>query len=183
MAPADSGPTDFEDFFAATYPRVVAALTVSLGDREAAEDAAQDAFTKAYLRWSSVGSMDRPDGWVFIVAVRASRRALARRQRIDAAVARSGDAAAHAASAGSAPDESRGAELLSSGLLDRLTSRERMAVVLRFVVDLELADIARAMGCRVGTVKATLHSARGKVRRDLASAGVAHDDEGWLIHE
>jgi DNA-directed RNA polymerase specialized sigma24 family protein len=39
------------------------------------------------------------------------------------------------------------------------------------------------MGCRVGTVKATLHSARGKVRRDLASAGVVHDDEGWLIHE
>ena len=44
-------------------------------------------------------------------------------------------------------------------LVDRLPERQRIAVVLRYLVDLPLVDVAEAMGCAVGTVKSTLHSA------------------------
>jgi RNA polymerase sigma-70 factor (ECF subfamily) len=39
-----------------------------------------------------------------------------------------------------------------------------MAVVLRFYADLPVKEIAKAMQCREGTVKATLHAALGRLR-------------------
>jgi len=39
--------------------------------------------------------------------------------------------------------------------------------VLRYFADLALADIADAMGCAVGTVKATLHQALNAMRLEL----------------
>jgi RNA polymerase sigma factor (sigma-70 family) len=40
--------------------------------------------------------------------------------------------------------------------LNRLSGRQRAAVVLRYLVDLPTSDIATALGCAEGTVKATL---------------------------
>jgi RNA polymerase sigma factor (sigma-70 family) len=149
----------FERFFSITYQRVVAALAVSIGDKRAAEDAAQDAFAKALTRWDRVGQMARPDAWVIKVAVRASRRSLARaerhHQRLVATIERTPEVVAQDG-------------LDDSGLLDGLTPRERLAVVLRYVEDLTMEEAAAAMGCKVGTVKATIHSAVTKLRRDLA---------------
>jgi RNA polymerase sigma factor (sigma-70 family) len=51
--------------------------------------------------------------------------------------------------------------------LDTLSRRQRAAVVLRYLDDLRLAEVAEAMGCSVGTVKATLHTALRKLRVDL----------------
>ncbi len=48
-----------------------------------------------------------------------------------------------------------------------LPPRQREAVVLRYLADLPLADVAEAMGCAVGTVKATLHQALGALRVEL----------------
>ena len=43
--------------------------------------------------------------------------------------------------------------------LARLSPRQRCAIVLRYYADLPVADVAEAMGCAPGTVKATLHTA------------------------
>jgi len=51
--------------------------------------------------------------------------------------------------------------------LARLTPRQRLAVVLRHLVDLSTADVAAAMGCAEGTVKSTLHAAMQALRIDL----------------
>ena len=48
-----------------------------------------------------------------------------------------------------------------------LSPRQREAIVLRYFADLALADIADAMGCAVGTVKATLHQALNAMRLEL----------------
>jgi RNA polymerase sigma factor (sigma-70 family) len=48
-----------------------------------------------------------------------------------------------------------------------LPARQREAVVLRYLADLPLADVAAAMGCAVGTVKATLHNALRSLRVEL----------------
>jgi len=48
-----------------------------------------------------------------------------------------------------------------------LPPRQRQAVVLRYLADLPLADVANAMGCALGTVKATLHEALRAMRVEL----------------
>ena len=73
--------TDFDEFFAEHYARVVASLVLVCGDAGEAEDAAQVGFTKAMLRWRTVSRYRRPSTWVYVVAVRELRRGLRRRER------------------------------------------------------------------------------------------------------
>ena len=147
----------YEEFFASAYPRLVGALVVTLRDRGAAEDAAQEAMAKAFSQWRKVGAMDRPEGWVFVVAVRAARRSLNREERLRRRLVDHESVDVSGAESRAVIDSDLGL------LLDRLTARERMAVVLRVIADLDLAQIAEAMSIKVGTVKATLHSARSKL--------------------
>jgi RNA polymerase sigma factor (sigma-70 family) len=50
--------------------------------------------------------------------------------------------------------------------LSRLPARQRVALALRYVHDLSDAEIAAALGCRVGTVHALLSRGRGALRED-----------------
>ncbi|MDP9222509.1 MAG: hypothetical protein M3P18_01370 [Actinomycetota bacterium] len=48
-----------------------------------------------------------------------------------------------------------------------LPRRQREAVVLHYAVDLPVAEVAAAMGCREGTAKAHLAQAREALRKQL----------------
>lgn len=152
---------DFDAFFAEAYPSVVRALGFALGDQGAAEDAAQEAFAKAYRRWPSVSQGERPAAWVYVVAVRDARRRLARLERLERRVAERPGAEA-------AVDVSGDADMVAA--VAALPPRQRLAVVLRYWADLDEAAMAEAMGCARGTVKATLSAALRKLR-------VAQQDE------
>ena len=146
---------DYEEFFSDNYSQVVRALTVALGDTQRAEDAAQVGFEQAFRKWRTVGEMARPSTWVYVVAVRQQRRWLRDDRRRPAADGmREG------------PDPSEAGVTAASlrEALAALTPRQRTAVVLRHVGDLDLADTAEAMGVAVGTVKATLHAAYRRLR-------------------
>jgi len=69
----------------------------------------------------------------------------------------------------SAPDPAGGVltGMVVREALDRLAPRQRAAVILRYLGDLTVADIANVMGCAEGTVKATLHQALRNLRVDL----------------
>ena len=56
-----------------------------------------------------------------------------------------------------------------------LPARQREAIVLRYVVDLEQHEIADAMGVTAGTVASTLHAARARLHTALG--GADPDDE------
>jgi len=49
--------------------------------------------------------------------------------------------------------------------MDTLPPRQRAAVVLRLVEELDYAEIATALGCSVQSVRASLHLGRHRVRR------------------
>jgi RNA polymerase sigma factor (sigma-70 family) len=151
---------EFEDFFAESYDGVVRGLTVALADRSRAEDAAQVGFEQAFRKWRTVGAMDRPDAWVYVVALRQQRRWLRdeRRDRPTEGPGSSPDLAVAALAAMSVRE-----------MLGRLAPRQRAAVVLRHVGGLTLAEVAEAMGVKVGTVKATLHTAYGHLRVESAT--------------
>ena len=51
-------------------------------------------------------------------------------------------------------------------VIDALPAGQREVVLLRFMDDLSLADIAEAMGVPLGTVKSRLHHALSALRRD-----------------
>jgi RNA polymerase sigma-70 factor (ECF subfamily) len=151
---------DFDGFFSEHYARVVGSLRLAGGEISEAEDAAQEAFAKAMMRWKSVSLMDRPATWVYVVAVRELRRRAGRRGEVS--------------DAGSANDvalpDFAGA-VVTAAVIERalraLPPRQRLAVVLRFHADLTVPEVGRAMRCSEGTVKSTLHAALGHLRVDL----------------
>jgi len=162
---------DFDEFFTEHYPRVVGSLELAGGAAEDAEDAAQEAFVIAMLRWRSVSGMDRPATWVYVVAVRALRRRLGR----DRSTA---DRSTDEREVSDGTEDVVTAAVISKAL-DTLPPRQRLAVVLRFHGDLTVPEIARAMRCSQGTVKSTLHAALGRLRIDLGDRDLeGHNFEG-----
>ena len=146
----------FEQFFEAQYPGICRALWLALGEGCDPEDAAQDAFARAFQKWTAVSRLDRPATWVFVVAVRQARRNMRRRSRsLRASVW---------ATEPLQPTENAASRLSIVAALVELAPRQRLAIVLRYYADLSVRDIAKAMNCREGTVKATIHSAHDRLR-------------------
>jgi RNA polymerase sigma-70 factor (sigma-E family) len=137
----------FADAFDALYRRAYQSAFKLLGDRHDAEDVAQEACTRACLRWSR---LDNPTAWVVRVSTNLSLDRWRRAQR----------ARAHRPT-----DPYRAITEIDERRVDlhralaTLPKRQREVVVLRYVADLSEADTAAALGCAQGTVKA--HAARG----------------------
>jgi hypothetical protein len=55
---------DFTAFYDATWSRTVACAYAVTGELAAAEDVAQDAYAKAWPRWSKLTTYDDPGAWV-----------------------------------------------------------------------------------------------------------------------
>jgi RNA polymerase sigma factor (sigma-70 family) len=147
--------SSFEAFYDEHYDSVRRSLSAAFRDSLLAEEAAQEAFTRAYMHWRRVSQMDRPDGWVYVVAVRVATRRRPhlgmrdlRRSELDIA------------------DGVVTHEMLRTAI-ERLPERQRLAIVLRYLADLPVDDVAAAMGCAAGTVKSTLHAALAHLHVDL----------------
>jgi RNA polymerase sigma-70 factor (ECF subfamily) len=157
---------DYDDLFRAHYPRVVRVVQSVLGDRARAEEVAQEAFVRVYVNWSRVSGYDRPDMWVRRVAVRLAVR-VARRDRMRTTLERRADEPPPPGP----DDDSRGA----LRLLPKLPRNQRLAVVLHYVDDLPVAQVARAMGCAEPTARVHLHRGRRRLEELLAKE-VGGDD-------
>jgi RNA polymerase sigma-70 factor (ECF subfamily) len=149
-------PPEFETLFRVEYARLVRGLA-SFGD--GAEEAVQEAFVRALVRWRHVSGLDDPAGWVRRVAVR--RLLDLRRSGIREAAAR----ARLGRSVVEAPDASR---LDVADAVHRLTRQQRIAVGLRYGGGYPIAEVAGAMGLSEGGVKAHLHAARERLRVSLS---------------
>jgi RNA polymerase sigma-70 factor (ECF subfamily) len=150
----------FDEFYGSYFDRVARALTLARADRDLARDATQEAFARALRRWRKVRDMDRPDGWVYVVAMNQLRdhwrRSDHRRERPPEAD-------------DGAVDNTRAVAIRVSvrEAITALPARQRQAVVLRYLADLPITDVADAMGCATGTVKATLHQALQNMRVEI----------------
>ena len=142
------------------------------GDTSEAEDAAQDAFIKAFygLDRLQTGASFRP--WLLrIVANEARNRQTASRRRaareMRAARERPGSDAAPSPEALVLVDERRRAlwDALSS-----LREDDRLVLGYRFFFDLSEAEMAQALDCAPGTVKSRLSRALGRLRQRLRSS-------------
>lgn len=127
------------------------------GDRHEAEDLVQSALMKTLGRWRHV---DDPEGYVRTVMYRhqVSRWRLRRPHR-EPALGTPPDRAAHADAAADAV-----LRLTVRQALARLTPRQRTMLVLRYFEDLSESEVAKLLGCSVGTVRSTTHRSLARLR-------------------
>jgi RNA polymerase sigma-70 factor (ECF subfamily) len=143
---------DFDAFYRDTRQRVLGCVYLLTGDMGEAQDSVQEAYMRAWLRWSSVGRYDEPEAWVRLVAGRiATSRWRRARTRMRAYVRHGVDERV------SGPDADA-VDLVEA--LRRLPEDQREALVLHYLVGLPVADIARQTGRPEGTIKSRL--ARGR---------------------
>lgn len=136
-----------------------AALGLTRGSADA-EDLAQEAFIRAY------GGLGRFRGdcafytWLFGILLNVYRSWLRRQRRTARHVVRTEPDAADPAPL---PDRRAAAsDELERALcvIDHLPRPLREVLVLRHVEEMSYEEMARAVGCRVGTVRSRLHRAR-----------------------
>ena len=149
----------------------IAYRTAHLITRDAADaqEAAQDAFVKAYgALWRfRPGAPFRP--WLLrIVGNEAHnrRRAAGRRAGLAQRVAddRTSGGAAPSPEAAVLTSERRQAVLAA---VDRLSEPHRLVIACRYLLELSEQETAAALGCRPGTVKSRLSRALAQLRREV----------------
>jgi RNA polymerase sigma factor (sigma-70 family) len=134
-----------------------------------AEDAAQDAFIKAYyaLDRYHAGAPFRP--WLLRIAAneaRNRRSSANRRQTLALSAVEdrpSGDAALSPEAAALAADQRRG--LLAA--IERLRDEDQLVIGARYFLDLNEAEMADVLDCPRGTVKSRLSRALGRLREAI----------------
>lgn len=133
-----------------------------------AEDATHEALLAAWRHWPQLREPASIDAWFGRILVNACRDELRRRTRRPTFELRS--------------EPSVGGEHVMRGIeqrqdlwhaLDALNTDQRIAVVLRYWLDLPIDAIATRMNCPPGTVKSRLHHAMRQMRAVLDAAEVA----------
>lgn len=140
--------TDFTIVFRAAF--------MLSGDRSLAEDAAQEAFAKALERWHRIGDQPWAGGWVMTTALNVARKA----RRVHLLVKPRDN--------GQATERDLEASLDLRRAIAALPPRQQEAVILHYLADLPLDQVATVMGCGNGTVKSHLWRARQQLARYMA---------------
>jgi RNA polymerase sigma-70 factor (ECF subfamily) len=145
--------------------RLVGTAGLILRDPDRAEDAAQDAFIRAWRALPTLRDADRFDAWLTRMLVRVcldhlrkARHGIQGEELLPEHGARLTDSAAEVADR----DE------IDRGL-QRLTSEQRIPIVLRYYGGLSDREVAEATGIPIGTVKSRIMRGLEAMRAALAA--------------
>jgi RNA polymerase sigma-70 factor, ECF subfamily len=146
----------FEAFFVAERARLLGALVVMTSNRAEAEEILQDAFLKVWERWERVAAMEEPVGFLYRTAMNLFRK---RVRRAAVAVRK----AVHVLPTGDdlAEVETRDEAVR---LLERLTPRERAAIVVTAYLGYSSEEAGELLGIRAATVRVLTNRARATLR-------------------
>jgi RNA polymerase sigma factor (sigma-70 family) len=139
--------------------RIAFGLTGSRGE---AEELVQEIFIRCYQHWRKVENYDKPGAWLRRVLLNLASSRGRRLVTEVRALTRLGARPLPAGESNDADDEFWAA-------VRRLPRRQAQAVVLYYGDDLATEDVARAMGCADGTVRALLHQARTTLSKVLTT--------------
>lgn len=145
---------DFHAYVEGASPRLLRVAFLLTGDRHAAEDLLQDAFTKLFLRWNRVRE---PDAYVRrSLANSAANRWRSRARRPETRLLEAHDRAADAPGA-------QDRDLLVTALA-QLPAGQRAVVVLRYLEELSVDEVASTLRISPGTVKSQTARALPRLR-------------------
>ena len=167
---------DFEEFYAAVFDQLVGQLFLVTGNLQDAEDAVQEALTRAAVRWPALRRYNVPEAWVRRVAMNLASDGFRRfRRRLVVAVRLRADL-----------ESRQAAPLEVPGLMEALRAlpvAQRKVVVLHHLLDLPVEQVANELGVPAGTVKSRLARARGALAARLGPAAEGlRDQEGAGNH-
>jgi RNA polymerase sigma-70 factor (ECF subfamily) len=151
---------DFERLYQASYGKILGTLTAMLGDRAAAEDCAQDAFERAYRKWSTWQPIAPAEAWVHRIAINAavSYQRKMRLREVGEVIRRIGRP-------GLAPDPQDQVERRDlAEALAKLPPKQAAAIVLRHYHGYTNRAIAQALGIPERTVASRLAVAKDRLR-------------------
>lgn len=146
----------FEEFYSAHAGPIGQALELTLGDRELAEDALNEAMARALQRWKRVSRYANPQGWVYRVGMNWAMSWLRRRRRErDRPLTIRPDAQPQ-------PQDQDLAHALAA-----LSIEHRSVVICRFFFDWSVRQTAESLDVAEGTVKSRLARALENIRHEL----------------
>ncbi|MCU1589599.1 MAG: hypothetical protein JWP11_855 [Frankiales bacterium] len=146
---------DFDAFVASRATALLRYGVLLFGNQGDAEDALQDGLEKTWRRWDRLSGA-APEAYVRQCLLNAARDSARRRRvRLNAAARLFTRPPESVTTAVDGRDE-----LLQA--LGALPPRQRAVLLLRYWLDMAEADVARELGCSVGTVKS--QAARGLAR-------------------
>ena len=143
----------FDDFFRVHRDPIFRAIALTIGDRDLAADATDEAMVRTYERWRRVRDYGNPPGWTYRVALNWARSRQRRRKfRDDRPVPELGEVDRSPSDPG----------LLAA--VAGLPVEQRSVIVLRFLLDWSQDQIAEALDLPVGTVKSRTARALERLR-------------------
>jgi DNA-directed RNA polymerase specialized sigma24 family protein len=152
----------FEAFYREEVDQLYRALSVTLGDHHVGREAVDEAMVRACVRWRTVGGYDRPEGWVYRVALNWARSRWRKVRRELPFDPPADDEPAALVVAG--PEPSGGPALVA---LQQLPLEQRAVVVCRVLLDLDTAQTATALRIPEGTAKSRLARGLAVLRRTV----------------
>lgn len=149
----------FDEFYHASFGRLVGQIYAMCGNVAEAQDCVQEAFVRAWDKRKTLNADLAPEAWVRTVAYRlaVSRWRKARRAFLP-------PDRAHEPKPPPEPDVT---SVALAQALRELPVDQRRTIVLHHLCDLSVADVAEEMGTPVGTVKARLSRGRATLAKLL----------------
>lgn len=149
------------------YARMVTALAQRmLIDRHEADDLVQDVFVHALERLDSLENPQAFASWIGSIVVRTASKRLRKRRLLQRlGLVRGTPFDLETVVAPDTPQDAAAELRVLYGIVDRLPTEERMALLLRRVEGMEIAEIASAMAISVATVKRRLSAAEARLHR------------------
>ena len=153
-------PDEFDEFYAGSWSRLVGQLYAMTGNLAEAQDVVQEAFVRAWRGREELSQAQAPEAWVRTVAWRLAVSRWRRTRSSLLAVFRHGVL----------PDApSPGPEYAALvAALRKISEEQRRVVVLHYLCDLPVAEVARETGAPEGTVKVRLSRARAALAKHLS---------------
>lgn len=156
VAVVASASAEFSEFYRSHWQPIARGLAVTLGDRDLAAEATDEAMARAFPRWTTLRTYDNPAGWVYRVGLNWARSYHRRIARMIPFV--------HHDTVDLDPvaDPAIRDALMSLGV------HHRSVVVCRLLLDWSVDETAAALEINAGTVKSRLHRALSILESKLA---------------
>jgi len=139
------------------------------GTTSGADDLVQETITKLYVGWRRIRTVDNLDAYVRSMLLRTflaeKRRPWARVGRFD-----------YPPEDVAGPEPDADLRLVMRAALAQVPRRQRAVLVLRFLHDLSIEDVARLLDCSTGTVKSQTSHGLTALRRLLDERAFARTD-------
>lgn len=156
---------DFDAFYTGSHRRVLHQMYAMTGNLADAQELVQEAYARAWQRWSTVSTYDEPEAWVRTVAWRLAASRWRKAKNGVAAMLRHGPDP-------DTPEPSVDNVALVAAL-KQIPEVQRRAIVLHHLGGLSVAEVALETGSPEGTVKARLSRGRAALAELLSDHSLA----------